>query len=112
MDGLKAIQILNDLALELMAEIKNLAAAGIKEAEAEREYKMELRTQALLLRAEDMPVTLIDKVVLGIPAVADKRLARDIAEAKYKAIQENINGIKLQMRILDNQIQREWGNAE
>lgn len=109
MDGLEAIQTLNDLSLNLDENIKKLAAQGIKQAHAERLYKMELREQALKLKAQDMPVTLIDKVVLGVPSVADRRLERDIAEAEYKATQEVINGIKLQMRILDNQVQREWG---
>ena len=112
MDGLKAIQELNDLADELRSQIKTLAKQGIEQAEAERTYKITLRQEALKLRAEGMPVTLIDKVVLGVPEVADKRLARDIAESKYKATQESINGTKLVLRLIENQIQREWGMNE
>ena len=55
-------------------------------------------------------MTLIDKVVYG--DCADKRLKRDIAETMYKTAQENINSIKLQIRILDNQIAREWGRGD
>lgn len=112
MDGLQAIQQLNDLAEELRAQIKELAKAGKRSAEAERDYKMTLRQEALKLRAQDMPVTLIDKVVFGIPEVAEKRLERDIAEALYKTTQEQINGTKLLLRILENQVQREWGQRE
>lgn len=109
MDGLRAIQELNDLAQQLNKQIDTLFTAGKAQAEAEKDYKIKLRSAALTLRAQDMPVTLIDKVVLGIPEVAEARFKRDIAEAKYKTIQETINGIKLQLRILDNQVQREWG---
>lgn len=112
MEGLKAIQELNDLAEELRQQIKTLARQGIEQAEAERAYKITLRQEALKLKAQGMAVTLIDKVVLGIPEVADKRLARDIAEAKYKATQEQINGTKLVLRLIENQIQREWGMNE
>ena len=34
------------------------------------------------------------------------------AEAVYKANQEAINSIKLQMRIIENQLSREWGIAK
>lgn len=112
MDGLQTIQELNDLAEELRAQIRKLAEQGKAQAEAERAYKIALRQEALKLRAGEMPVTLIDKVVFGIPEVADKRLARDIAEANYKTTQETINGIKLVLRLIENQVQREWGLKE
>ena len=55
-----------------------------------------------------MPVTLIQQVVYGVPEVAQKRFDRDIAEAIYKANQEAINSIKLQIRVIENQISREF----
>lgn len=112
MDGLRLIQEINDLADELRDQIKKLAKEGRIQAEAERTYKVTLRQEALKLRAGDMPVTLINQVVYGIPEVADKRLARDIAEANYKTTQEQINAIKLVLRLIENQVQREWGNRE
>lgn len=112
MDGLRLIQEINDLANELRDQIKKLAKEGRTQAEAERTYKVALRQEALKLRASDMPVTLINQVVYGIPEVADKRLARDIAEANYKTTQEQINAIKLVLRLIENQVQREWGNRE
>lgn len=112
MDGLRAMQDLNDLAEQLNRHIDGLFQAGKAQAEAERAYKIILRQKALELRADGMPVTLIDKTVFGIPEVADARLKRDIAEAKYKTIIEQINGVKLYLRLLDNQVQREWGRSE
>ena len=100
------------LMLELTASIKTLRANGEKLAEAERDYKLTLRQEALKLRAGDnMPVTLINNVIYGVPEVADKRFKRDVEQAKYDANKEHINVTKLKLRILEAQLAREWGAA-
>ena len=102
----------NDLCNKLTQSIKILAKYGKKLAEAERDYKITLRQEALKLRTQkDMPVTLIQQVVYGIPEVAEKRFKRDVAEAMRNTAQENINVQKLQIRILEEQIKRDWGNS-
>ena len=59
---------------ELNISIKKLRETGTEYAEAEKEYKITLRQEALKLRAEKgMPVTLIQQVVYGVPDVAEKR---------------------------------------
>lgn len=92
--------------------IKQLATNGIDLANKEKEYKIALNQKALELRAEDMPVTLINQVIYGYDDIALLRLARDTAQVKYNANLEYINTIKLQIRILENQMQREWGNTK
>lgn len=102
---------LNTKIQELNISIKNLRKAGTEFAEAEKQYKICLRQEALKLRAEKgMPVTLIQQVVYGVPEVANKRYTRDVKEAVYKANQEAINTLKLQIRIIESQLQREWNN--
>lgn len=102
----------NDLCNKLTQSIKILAKYGKELAETERDYKITLRQEALKLRTQkDMPVTLIQQVVYGIPEVAEKRFKRDVAEAMRNTAQENINVQKLQIRILEEQIKREWGNS-
>ena len=102
---------LNQKLKELNVSIKKLRETGTDYAEKERDYKIVLRNEALKLRAEKgMPVTLIQQVVYGVPEVAQKRFDRDIAEAIYKANQEAINSIKLQIRVIENQISREFSN--
>ena len=97
---------------DLNISIKKLRETGTDFAEAERDYKITLRQEALKLRAEKgMPVTLIQQVVYGVPEVADKRFKRDVKEAIYQANQEAINSIKLQIRVIEGQLNREWGNA-
>lgn len=94
---------------ELNISIKELRNSGTKYAQAEKDYKICLMKECLKLRDEKMPVTLIDKICYGVPAVAELRFKRDVAEAVYKANLESINGIKLQLRLLENQLQREFG---
>ena len=100
---------IQNLMKELSTSIKLLRKNGNELAEAERDYKITLRQEALKLRAEKgMPVTLIQQVVYGVPEVAEKRFKRDVAEAVYQANQEAINSIKLQIRVIENQLSREW----
>lgn len=102
------IQELNELSKLLTHSGDQLKKYGRELAQAEHDYKVILRQEALKLRADGMAITLIDKVVYGIDEVADARLKRDIAETMYKAAQESINTLKLKMRIIDAQIDREW----
>lgn len=95
---------------KLNISIKTLAKKGQELAEAERDYKITLRQEALKLRQEkNMAVTLINQIIYGIPQVAEKRFKRDIAEAMYNTNQEYINTLKLQIRVLESQLSREWG---
>lgn len=95
---------------ELNKSLKKLRETGTDFAEAERDYKITLRQEALKLRNDDkLAVTLIQQIVYGVPEVANKRFQRDVKEAIYKANQEAINVLKLQIRILENQLQREYG---
>lgn len=113
MDGYELVNELNDLCNKLTISGRQMAKYGRELAEAERDYKILLRQEALKLRTnENMPVTLINQIVYGIPEVAEKRFKRDVAEVMYKTAQESINTLKLKIRILDAQISREWGNAK
>lgn len=109
MEGYDLINTMNELCEKLTIAGTQMKRYGNELAEAERDYKICLREEALRLRStQDMPVTLIQQVVYGIPEVANKRFKRDVAEAMYKTSQEAINTLKLKIRILDSQISREW----
>ncbi|WP_407453516.1 hypothetical protein [Methanobrevibacter sp.] len=94
---------------ELTLSIKQLRTNGTEYAKAERDYKILLRTEVLKLRDKKVAIGEIDKTCYGIPSVAEARFKRDCAKVVYQANLEAINSIKLQIRILDSQIQREWG---
>lgn len=104
---------IQELTQRLNANIKTLANNGRAKATAEHNYKICLREEALKLRQEsNMPVTLIQQIIYGIPEVAKKRFERDIADTMYNVNLESINSIKLQLRLLESQLQREWGNTK
>lgn len=94
---------------QLEISIKELRNSGRRYAEAERDYKVLLRKECLKLRDEGMAIGMIDKTCYGIQAVADARFNRDVAEVVYKANLEAINSLKLQMRLIEAQLSREWG---
>lgn len=94
---------------QLDVSVKKLRQSGTEYAQAERDYKVILASECLKMRDEGMAIGIIDKVCYGVRAVADARFKRDIAETVYKANLEAINSLKLQIRIIENQISREWG---
>ncbi len=108
------MDLMNDiqnLMKELTTSIKLLRKNGNDLAIAERDYKICLRQEALKLRVEeDMPVTLINQIIYGVPEVAEKRFKRDVAETMYNTNQEHINITKLKLRLLEAQLSREWGD--
>ena len=112
-DEIELVNDLNALCEKLTVAGSKLAKYGNEKAQAERDYKIALRQEALKLRTtQDMPVTLIDKVVYGVPEVAEKRFKRDVAETMYDTCKESINVLKLKARILNAQINREWDNTK
>ena len=94
---------------QLDYSVKELRKSGTAYAEAEKAYKVKLRETALRLRSQDTAVGMISMTVYGVPEVAELRFKRDCARAVYDANKDAINAIKLEMRILENQVQREWG---
>lgn len=102
-------QMMNKLN-ELSASIKVLREHGEKLAEAEREYRIALTKEVLIMKDEKIPATLINLTVYGRDSVAKLRFKRDIAQSMYDANQEHINVTKVQIKVLEGQIQREWGS--
>lgn len=107
---------MNDLYLEIQEKIKLLEASlrelrksGTAFAQAEHDYKILLRQECLKLKDSGTAIGMIDKTCYGIPSVAQARFKRDVAETIYKANLESINVFKLEIRLLENQLQREWG---
>lgn len=109
--GYDLVNDIQKLMDELTTSIKLLRKNGNELAIAERNYKVCLRQEALKLRVEeDMPVTLINQIIYGVPEVAEKRFKRDIAETMYNTNLEHINVTKLKLRLLEAQLNREWGS--
>jgi len=108
-----------ELLLELQSQMKLLdnslkqyRKTGTDYAQAEHDYKVVLSKKVLELRAEGQAVTLIQLLAYGDKEVALKRLQRDIALATYEANKEAINVKKLQIKVLQSQIEKEYYNND
>ena len=104
---------------ELQSEISKLDQTltqlkryGKEFAQSQSNYYIGLRSEILRLRDNGESVTLASTLAKGTPKVAELRMKRDIAEALYKACQEGIMTYKLKIRIIENQLQREWTSVE
>lgn len=91
--------------------VRELRSRGSAFAQAERDYRVALAKAVIDERSNGTPVTIISDVCRGKPEIAKLRFERDCAEVVYKSAMEAINSLKLQLRLIENQIQREWGQA-
>jgi hypothetical protein len=96
----------------LTPAIKRLAEEGERFASCERNYKIALRQEALRLREGEMAIGMIDKVIYGIPEIANLRFERDVAESLYKTALEYLNTLKLEIRVLQSQLDKEWSHEK
>ena len=96
----------------LDAAVKALKPRGQKKAQTEHDYRVALSKRLLELRAAGHPVTHLLEIAKGEEEIARLRLERDIAESLYESAQEAINVQKLKIRVLENQLSREWGNTK
>lgn len=111
MDGLNLYQELQNKTDLLDVAVRELRSRGTAFAQAERDYKVALAEALLNERSNGMPMTIIGDVCRGKRDIAKLRFDRDCAEVLYKSAMEAINSLKLQLRLIENQIQREWGQA-
>lgn len=104
-----------DLMLDLQGKVQLLDKAlqqlgkrGRDYAEAEREYRVALAKKIAVERDKGTPVTIISDVCRGSQEIANAKFQRDTAEVVYKSALEAINVYKLQLKLLENQIDREF----
>ena len=94
---------------DLDKSMRLLRQHGNDFAQAEHDYQVIKAQTVLVMKSNGCPVTEINMSIKGQPAVAEAMLKRDIAKVMYEANQEHINVKKLDIRVLENQIAREWG---
>lgn len=111
MSGQDLVNNLNQLAKDLEDANRAFVERGKSLAKKEQEYKIALAQAALRLREAGYPVTFIDKIIYGDKAVYPKRLERDIAKAEYESVGHRIQILKIQIRIVEDHIKREWGQS-
>lgn len=99
---------LSALLEQLNISIRSLRKTGQEYAEAERDYRMALSAEILRMEGDGRPVTNIYNIARGTK-VAEAKYKQIATEAVYKANMEAIQGIKLQIRVIQAQIDKEYG---
>jgi Na+/phosphate symporter len=97
---------------ELNSALSEFRKRGESYAQARRDYQVALSKEILSQRDKGTPVTIIGDICRGMSAIADLRLKKDIAEALYKSAGEAINVKKMIIRVLEEQIKREWSDCK
>lgn len=82
----------------------HLKTLAIRKAEAEKNYRVEVRKEILNLRLEKVPTTIIHDLVRGNEKVADLRLKRDIAESDYYTCISAIDNLRLDIEVLRSKL--------
>ena len=103
---------LNNLSNKLSLSIKSLIKTGKDYAKAYTDYRVALAKELVRLKDDGMAVTIAYDVARGKPEIAKLKFNEIATEAIYKANLEAINSTKLQIKIIQNQIDKEWGNNE
>lgn len=106
------IQEIRDLTTLLNSAVAAYSRRGKEYAQAEYAYRVALAQEMAVLRADGQPVTIVADLARGNKDVARLRMDRDLKEVSFKAAGEAIQNYKLQIRIKDAQVQREWGDAK
>lgn len=101
---------INKLTNDLNSGLKDLRARGVAYADAYRKYRMLLSQELLKLKSDGMPVTIAYDIARGKEEIANAKFEELKTEAYYKSCLEGINVYKMQIKILENQLSREYGN--
>jgi len=104
------MQELSDKVNLLDTANKAFSRRGQDYAKAEHDYRVGLAEKILAEREKGTPVTIMGDICRGDRNIAKLKMERDIAEVVYKSAGEAINNYKIQIRILDNAIEREWNS--
>ena len=100
---------LNNLLEQLQTSVKSLRTTATEYAEAYKNYRVLLAKELVRLKDNGMAITLASDVARGNEEIANAKMVEIKKEAIYKANMESINAIKLQIKIVENQITREIG---
>ena len=108
-----------DLTIELESKIKQLDQAvkmlrktGSDYAKAYKDYRVALAKELLILKNDGYAITLAGDIARGKPEIAHYKFLEISNEAIYKANLESINALKIEIKILQGQIDKEWGNSK
>lgn len=103
---------LMSLTNQLKVSLKQLRKTGTDYAKAYTDYRVALAKELVKLKDEGYAITLAGDIARGKPEIAHLKFQEISKEAIYKANQESINVLKLQIKIIQNQMDKEWSNID
>ena len=98
---------LNEKRKQMPETIKNLEKWGRQKAQKEADYRKLLQQEILRLRDEGIAVTIISDLCRGKEEIAEAKRKRDISETMHEATLQSLMCLKLEMGILERQIEAE-----
>ena len=101
---------LNNLISKLDVSVKSLRKTGSEYAKAYTDYRVALAKELLILKEEGYAITLAGDIARGKPEIAKLKFKEISTEAIYKANQEAINSTKLQIKIIQEQLNKEYSS--
>ena len=110
--SIELFQQRDELCRKLSESVRLMQKYGIEQAEAQCAYNEELAKTAVRLKDDGMSATLINTVIHGTGQVPKLRMKRDVSDVMFSTARENINSIKLQLKVVQSQIDQEWGMAK
>ena len=111
MNGQDLFMEMQDKQKLLEQALKELGRRGRAKADSEQKYRVALAQEILIKRDAGFPATLIGDLCRGEKHIAKLKFERDVAETMYAAAMEAIMSYKLTIRVLSDQIDREWNRS-
>lgn len=101
---------LQDKCRLLDIQVGKLGETGRAYAKAYSEYRVALAKELVKLKSEGYAITLAGDIARGDPEIAKLKFQEIASEALYKANIESINVLKLEIKIIQEQLNKEWTN--
>lgn len=105
------INQINELMRSLPEAIKIMGRYGREYSVADVEYRKSKAIRTAVLKDKGTPATLIKDLIYEDDDLCEKLKERDQKEALWKTSQEHINALKIEIKVIQGQIDREWANA-
>lgn len=103
---------LNSKLKDLDIAIKSLRKTGSDYAEAYTQYRIALAQELVKLKDEGYAITLAGDIARGKPEIARLKFREISTEAIYKANLESINATKLAIKVIQEQVNKEYYNEQ
>ena len=112
MSGQDLRNSLNEIQTCLKDSLSKSRSRGLELAECERAYRLGRAKEVRKEKALGTASTIMKDLVDGNTEVAELRFKRDTALVLYKSAQDAINVYKLNLRVIQEDMQREYGNGK